>query len=136
MLPLRFAEITDLGTAFQNLTQEERIDAEIALEEASILVRTVLANRSVPLESVPPDVLKLVVIRLCRRVLADDDYISTPIGVESTQIGVGPFQRSFKFAGGSSGQLYLGKTEYELLGLHRQQVFSIDLLPAGYRTPT
>lgn len=130
-----YATIDDLGSAWQHLTADETSDVENALEEASILVRAIVRNRGGDITTADAADLRVVVARMVRRACPQDDGAAEglPIGLESSQIGVGPFQRTFKFPSGGTGQVYLAKAEYELLGLNRARAFSLDLLPEGWR---
>lgn len=125
--PFPYAEPKHLGSKWDGLTGDELADLERGLKEASVLVREALKTGGIDPATVEGDVLETVVCRMVRRAFDPDPLMPSPVGADSQQISVGPFQRTFKFAGGA-GQLYLGKADLRLLGLGRQKAFSIDLL--------
>jgi hypothetical protein len=131
-----FATVQDLGSKWAHLTGDDLADVEAALEDASVMIRQAFRNAGRDLEAADPDVLRVVCARMVRQAFPPgSDDLSFPLGAESTQIGVGPFQRTIKFAGGGSGRLWLGPDERRELGLRAHKAFSVDMLPEGWSLP-
>ena len=131
-----FATISDLGSDWSSLTGSDLADVERALAEAEVMIRVAFKHARRPIdEEEDGDVLKLVTCRMVRKAFPPaGESVQAPIGATSAQIGVGPFQTSMKYPGGSR-QLWLGPTERNLLGLGSRQAFQIDVLPPGWTAP-
>jgi len=125
-----YATIDDLGTAWKNLTGDQRDDVEAALEEASRLVDVELAEHGIEPDDVAGSVLKIVVCRMVRRAYpANQTGPGLPPGVESTQVSLGSFQQTLRWGDGRAGELLVYRNERRMLGI-RPRAFMIDLLDA------
>lgn len=131
-----FATVQDLGSQWAHLTGDALTDVKQGLDEASLMIRSAFANAGRDIADADPEVLKLVCVRMVRNSFPQGaEVMAVPPGVESTQVGVGVFQRSFKFAGGASRRLWIGPDEMKLLGLKVRRAFALDALPEGWVAP-
>ncbi|WP_435298534.1 hypothetical protein [Timonella sp. A28] len=131
-----FATVQDLGSKWAHLTGVELDDVNQGLGEATLMIRQAFKNAGRDITSADPEILKLVCARMVRNAFPQDSSaVNIPAGVETTQVGVGPFQRSFKFSGGASRRLWIGPDEMKLLGLQAKKMFSLDMLPEGWTAP-
>lgn len=138
-----YATVDDLKKRYPaiDLTDRERMEA--FLEDASIYLNAALDNASIDREHLNDTYLHLLRTVCCSMVmralpmLDDDEYTSA----KTVQETVGAFTRMVTLAN-PTGDMYLTKSEKDLLGLTRKQrgVFQIfassDILGGADEKPT
>lgn len=129
-----YATLADLKKHWSGLPADKEDDAVQKLHEASLDVRVQYPDVDRRLASgvLEPDVPRLVVCRMVKRALDvgdAEDMMHTPDGVESTQVSVGQFSRSFKFSN-PDGNLFLSGEDRKLLGSRRNKSKAWTIHPA------
>ena len=107
---MAYATVEDVEKGFRSLDADERDKCEALLDEADILINAVASSAS-------DDVRKVVECRIVRRALGDGSVSSFPLGSTQGSVSALEYSQSWTIGNGSSGELYLGKTEKTLLGL-------------------
>lgn len=98
----------------RELAESEASKATSLLDDASALV---VGYCRQDFEPAPyPTAVSGVVARIVIRTLGQGEIAP---GVESTTEGAGPFSRGFKYAGGSSGEVFLTATDKMMLRAYR-----------------
>lgn len=122
-----YATVEDIEAGWRTLTDEERLAAEQGIEDASVILETLLTRRGIDPTTVDQDVARIVTRNMVRRSLPDPESVATvPDGVKSQQISVDIFQRSLTFAS-PTGEVYLTKLEKTMLGLNAQRAATIPM---------
>lgn len=128
-----FADVHDLGARWRPLSEDESTVAQTLLQDASTRIRAEARRCGVDLDqdiidgTLDPDVPMLVVCRMVREaMLAPADQPP----VQSFQVSAGPFNRSGRFLN-PTGDLYLTKADRKLLGIGRQQAFTVPATSWG-----
>jgi len=105
-----YATVEQVELGFRSLTEEEQIKCAALLDEASVLIDAVAKNAS-------SEAKQVVSCRIVRRSLGDGSDTSVPIGATQGSMSALGYSQSWTISNGSSGELYLGKTDRILLGL-------------------
>lgn len=106
-----YATVQDVAAGYRELTQEEADKCSALIEEAAVLIDSYASY-------VPDDNKRVVTCRMIRRVLANTSDDSTPIGATQGSVTAGPYTQSWTMGGGSSmGELYLSRTDKQILGV-------------------
>ena len=107
---MAYAQITDVETRImRELTTAESDACETLLEDAAILIDSYNASAS-------EDIKKVVSCRVVIRAFGDGQSNGVPIGASQGSISAGGYSQSWTMGGGSTGELYLSKTEKHMLG--------------------
>lgn len=105
---MAYATYEDVEKGFRALDADEREKAEELLKRAAVIIDAVAAT------GVSDDVKGLVSCNMVTRALGSGD-VQIPVGAtQGTQTGLG-YTSSYTFGSGSSGELYLSKTDKKLL---------------------
>lgn len=104
-----YASVRMVEAGFRTLTTEEKNQCEALLEEAGVIIDAYNADA-------PQDAKAVVSCRIIRRALGAGSA-SVPIGATQGTMTAGPYTQSWTMSGGSTGELYLGRTEKKLLGV-------------------
>lgn len=106
---MAYATIEDLQARMEkNLNEAERKVAENLLDDAAVII-----DAAAP--SAQPEAKQLVSIRMVIRAIGSDDI---PIGATQGGISALGYSQNWTFGGaGSTGELYLGRLEKNLLGI-------------------
>lgn len=96
----------------RSFTQAEQSVVEALIEDAAVLIDAYNAEAS-------NDAKKVVTCRMVLRAMGsgDDGGIGVPIGATQGSMAAGGYSQSWTISGGGTGELYLGRTEKQLLGL-------------------
>ena len=96
----------------RSFTQAEQAVVEALIEDAAVLIDAYNAEAS-------NDAKKVVTCRMVLRAMGsgDDGGIGVPIGATQGSMAAGGYSQSWTISGGGTGELYLGRTEKQLLGL-------------------
>lgn len=103
-----YATITDIEERMGKvLTASEAAQATVLLEDAAVMIDQYNADAS-------PSAKKIVSCRMVMRALAASDGI--PIGATQGSISALGYAQSWTVGNGSTGELYLGRQDKQLLG--------------------
>lgn len=108
---MRYADAAAVAAGFRTLTEEEQARADALLEEAAVLIDAVAAAKE--------DAKRVVSCRMVRRVLGDGtggDMPLYPMGASQGSATALGYTQSWTMSGGTSGELYISRTERRLLG--------------------
>ena len=109
---MRYADAAAVAAGFRTLTEEEQARADALLEEAAVLIDAVAA-------AAKEDAKRVVSCRMVRRVLGDGtggDMPLYPMGASQGSATALGYSQSWTMNGGTSGELYISRTERRLLG--------------------
>ena len=104
-----YASVKMVEAGFRTLSTEEKAQCEALLEEAGQIIDAYNINAS-------HDAKAVVSCRIIRRAFGTGTA-SVPIGATQGTMTAGPYTQSWTMSGGSTGELYLGRTEKKLLGV-------------------
>lgn len=108
---LAYATVADVAAGFRELTEEERNTCSKLLEEAALIIDSYKPRAPIENKSI-------VSCRMVRRAIGDTDEISqVPIGATQGTVSALGYSQSWTMSNGSTGELYLNKTEKRLLGI-------------------
>ena len=105
---MAYATVDQVASGFRPLTTEEQSVCATLLNEAAIIIDAYNASASA-------DIKQVVSCRMCRRAIGAGDA-SVPMGATQGSMTAGPYSQSWTMSNGSTGELYLGRTEKSLLG--------------------
>lgn len=96
----------------RTFTEGEQTVVENLLEDAAVLIDAYNKKAG-------NDAKKVVSCRMVLRAMGsgDDGGIGVPIGATQGSMAAGGYSQSWTISGGGTGELYLGRTEKQLLGL-------------------
>lgn len=115
-----FADIESLANKY-TLNDEQAKVAQVYLDDATLTITELLAQRGKSPEDIEPDILEMVTRDAAYRALSS---ISSGRDVSQyTQSAIG-YSETFTFAN-TSGDIYLTKKEKKLLGLTGSRIYSI-----------
>lgn len=105
-----YTTVDDVAAGFRTLTDEEKEKATRLLEEAAEIIDSAAPNA---------DELKKAIVscRMVRRAIGDSGSAIYPLGATQGSMSALGYAQSWTMNGGSSGELYLGKTDKQLLGI-------------------
>lgn len=106
---MAYATVEQVADGFRELTADEKSVCTTLLEEAAIIIDAYNQAAS-------SDVKMVVSCRIIRRAIGAGEA-SVPIGATQGTMTAGPYTQSWTMNGGSTGELYLGRTEKRLLGI-------------------
>lgn len=109
---MAYAEIDDVIAGFRSLGEDEKIKASALLDEASVLIDAVAPDAS-------DEAKKVVSCRLVRRSIGSGDT-AIPIGATQGSVSALGYAQSWQIGSGASGEMYLNKTDRQLLGMSRR----------------
>lgn len=107
---MTYATVEDVAAGFRELDADETERCAALLDEAAVIIDAHNVNAS-------DSVKKVVSCRMVRRALGDGGTAQAlPYGATQGSISAGGYSQSWTIGNGSSGELYLEKTEKKLLG--------------------
>lgn len=108
---MAYATVEDVQARMtRDLTEDETAVCSTLLDDVAVMIDGYNADASA-------DAKKIVSCRVVIRALGDGDSAGVPMGAtQGSMSGLGYSQSWTIGAGGSVGELYLGKTEKQLLG--------------------
>lgn len=109
---MAYATVEDVEKGFRELDETEQTKCEALLEEADILIDAVAS-------SAEDTAKKVAECRMVRRALGDGSPSASAFPMGSTQGSMSAlgYSQSWTLTNGSAGELYIGKTERQILGL-------------------
>ena len=106
-----YTTVEDVQAGFRALTDfEEKEKATRLLEEAAEIIDTAAPNADESKKAI-------VSCRMVRRAIGDGSSGMFPMGATQGSMSALGYAQSWTMQGGSSGELYLGKTDKQLLGI-------------------
>lgn len=120
-----FATVDDLRQRWVSIPKFEDSQIEAHLNDVSLFI---LDHAPDITETVSPGTLRRITCQITRRALEAESHNFG--GLESVQLGTGPFQDSFKPVN-PHGDYYFTALEKKILGIGKQKAASIDLLGSG-----
>lgn len=106
-----YATVDQVMAGFRELDADEQAVCAQLLEEAGLIIDAAAPNAAAENKA-------LVSCRMVRRAMGDGDSMQAlPLGSTQGSIAAGGYTQSWTISGGSSGELYLGKTDRLLLGV-------------------
>ena len=108
---MAYATTEEVAAGFRSLNSEELSKCAALLEEAAVIIDTFNADAE-------DDVKKVVSCRMVRRGIGEGDVQMIPMGATQGSASAGGYSQSWTIGtGGGAGELYLSKTDKQLLGL-------------------
>lgn len=107
---MAYATVEDVEKGFRTLDEDEQTKCEALLDEADILIDAVALSASAAAK-------KVAECRIVRRALGDGYSNSIPMGSTQGSMSALGYSQSWTISNGASGELYLGKTEKQILGI-------------------
>lgn len=107
---MAYATVAEVEAGFRTLTADEKTKCAALLEEADVLIDAVAWSAKTQAKSV-------VERRMVRRALGDSGSEAVPIGATQGSVSALGYSQSWQVTNGSTGELYLSKTDKSLLGL-------------------
>ena len=106
-----YATVSDVQARMtRSLSETEQTVCAALLDDATAMINAVCKNPDV-------DAAKVVACRMVIRALGDGSLSGYPIGAsQGSMSGLG-YSQSWTVSGGSTGELYIGKADRQLLGL-------------------
>ena len=109
-LPM-YATVDDVEAGFRTLDTDEQEKCSALIGEAGVMVNAVAVGAN-------DDAKRLVVCRMVRRALGSGGNDVAPMGATQGSVSALGYSQSWTMGtGASTGELYIGKTERQLLGL-------------------
>ena len=108
---MAYATVADVQARMaRDLSTDEEAVCAALLEDAAVMIDSLTARPILR-------AAKLVSIRMVQRALGDGGVTGVPMGAtQGSMSGLG-YSQSWTISGGSTGELYIGKAERQLLGL-------------------
>ena len=107
---MAYAEVSDIQKRMtRSLSEAEESVCETLLEEVAIIIDSINKRASA-------EVKQIVSCRAVIRALGDSDSSGVPVGATQGSKSALGYSESWTFGNGSSGEIYLSKTEKQLLG--------------------
>ncbi len=106
-----YASVEDVQDRMtRTMTEDEQAVCSVLLDDAGVMIDAIALSASA-------DAKKVVSCRMVIRALGDGTTGGYPIGAsQGSMSGLG-YSQSWTVSGGSTGELYIGKADRQLLGL-------------------
>ena len=107
---IAYTSVEDVQAGFRPLKDAEKEKVSRLIEEAAEIIDSAAPNA---------DELKKAIVscRMVRRAIGDSGSAIYPLGATQGSMSALGYAQSWTMNGGSSGELYLGKTDKQLLGI-------------------
>lgn len=109
-MALSYATVEDVQAGFRTLSDTEKEKVSRLIEEAAEIIDTAAPNADESKKAI-------VSCRMVRRAIGDGGSVYYPMGATQGSMSALGYAQSWTMQGGSSGELYLGKTDRQLLGI-------------------
>jgi len=107
---MAYAQVSDVQARMTRIMSEsEESVSEYLLDDAAILIDEFNSRAS-------SDAKKVVSCRMVIRALGDGSYTGVPVGASQGSVAALGYSQSWTMGSGATGELYLSKTEKQLLG--------------------
>ena len=107
---IAYTSVEDVQAGFRPLKDAEKEKVSRLIEEAARII-----DRAAP--NADEEDKKIVSCRMVRRAIGDGSSGMFPMGATQGSMSALGYAQSWTMQGGSSGELYLGKTDKQLLGI-------------------
>ena len=106
-----YASVEDVQSRMtRTMTEDEQAVCSVLLDDAGVMIDAIALSASA-------DAKKVVSCRMVIRALGDGTTGGYPIGAsQGSMSGLG-YSQSWTVSGGSTGELYIGKADRQMLGL-------------------
>ena len=107
---MAYAEVTDIENRItRTLSEKEKTVCQTLLEDAAVLIDSFNSNAS-------NNSRKVVSCRMVIRALGDESSSGVPVGASQGSMSALGYSQSWTMGSGSAGELYLSKTDKQMLG--------------------
>ena len=107
---MAYAQVTDIEARItRDLSEKERTVCGTLLEDVAVLIDSYNKSAS-------EDAKKVVSCKAVIRALVNNDATEIPIGASQGSVSALGYSQSWTMGGGASGEIYLSKTEKQMLG--------------------
>ncbi len=120
---MAYATIEDIEQRWRKLTVAECDRAQYLIDDAVVLIETLLTNQKKSIADVDPNLLKMVICSMVSRVL--DSGTDTGLYSAKTE-SAGVYSHTFTYAQ-TGNNLYLARKEKALLGLSGLRISQTNL---------
>lgn len=110
---MAYATVEQVEAGFRPLTTEEKAVCNQLLDEAAIQLDAIAPRATAEAKGV-------VSCRMVRRAIAASSAGDFPVGATQGMMSAGGYSQSWTMSSGSTGELYVGKAERQILGLGNQ----------------
>ena len=108
---MAYAQVSDVQSRLTRVLSEDEINVcSSLLDDAA----TIIDSKA---EDADDDIKKLVSIRMVVRAIGDGDSTGMPIGASQGSVAALGYSQSWTMGTGSIGELYLSRSEKEMLGI-------------------
>lgn len=104
-----YATVEQVEAGFRLLTADEKAICSQLLDEAAIQIDAIAPDAD-------PGAKAVVSCRMVRRAIAASSAGDFPVGATQGTMSAGGYSQSWTMSSGSTGELFIGKTERLLLG--------------------
>lgn len=104
-----YATVDQVEAGFRPLTCDEQAVCSQLLDEAAVMIDAVAPYAD-------PEAKATVSCRMVRRAIAASSSGDFPVGATQGTMSAGGYSQSWTMSSGSTGELFIGKTERMLLG--------------------
>lgn len=106
---MAYATVSEVEAGFRPLDTDEQALCSQLLDEAAIIIDAYNADADVAIKD-------LVSCRMVRRAIGDGMQ-TLPLGSTQGSIAAGGYSQSWTVGGGTSGELYISRSERRMLGV-------------------
>ena len=106
---MAYATVSEVEAGFRPLDTDEQALCSQLLDEAAIIIDAYNADADVAIK-------ELVSCRMVRRAIGDGMQ-TLPLGSTQGSIAAGGYSQSWTVGGGTSGELYISRSERRMLGV-------------------
>ena len=108
---MAYAQVSDVQSRLTRVLSEDEVNVcSSLLDDAA----TIIDSKA---EDADNDIKKLVSIRMVVRAIGDGDSTGMPIGASQGSVAALGYSQSWTMGTGSIGELYLSRSEKEMLGI-------------------
>lgn len=107
--PITYATVQDVEDGFRAMTADERTRCAALIIEAAVQIDAIAQNA-------PADRKKVVTCRIVRRAIGNSGDVA-PMGATQGSVSALGYSQSWTFGSGSTGEIYIGRAERQILGL-------------------
>ena len=108
---MAYAQVNDVQSRLTRVLSEDEVNVcSSLLDDAA----TIIDSKA---EDADNDIKKLVSIRMVVRAIGDGDSTGMPIGASQGSVAALGYSQSWTMGTGSIGELYLSRSEKEMLGI-------------------
>ncbi len=108
---MSYATTEDVQARMNRVMSADEVKVcEVLLEDAAVIIDAAAQDASETAK-------KVVSCRMVMRAIGDGQDLGTPLGATQSTVSALGYSQSWTISNGTAGELYLGKTEKQLLGV-------------------